>query len=321
MILSVSRRTDIPAFYTPWLMNRLREGYVLVRNPMNYHQVSRVSLDPKVIDCIVFWTKNAEPLLPYIAEIAARYPFYFQYTLNSYGRDTEPCLPPREDRIGTFRVLSDRIGADAVIWRYDPVLLTDRYTVERHIACFGETAAALRGSTRTCVFSFVDIYDKVKNSLRDSGARACTPEEMNTLAEAFARIAAENGMTLRTCAETVDLEKYGILHGCCIDGELIAKLTGWRLKAKKDPNQRAECGCLESVDIGQYNTCRHGCRYCYANFNPRSVAELSARHDPASPFLIGTAADGDRVTERKMRSLRDGVSGVWQLTMAEIGMA
>lgn len=304
MILSVSRRTDIPAFYAEWFMNRLREGFVQVRNPMNYHQVSRVSLSPEVIDCIVFWTKNAAPLLSFVKEIGERYPFYFQYTLNAYDRDMEPALPPLESKLETFRALSDMTDPDAVIWRYDPVLLTEKYTVAWHAERFARIAEALERRTKTCVFSFVDIYDKVKNNIKGYDVRACSPEEADALAAAFSRAAAEHGISLRTCAEAVDLEKYGIRHGCCIDGELIARLTGCPLNAKKDPNQRSECGCLESVDIGQYNTCRHGCRYCYANFNPQSVITYSKQHDPLSPFLTGHDEAGDKVTERKMKSLR-----------------
>ena len=160
-----------------------------------------------------------------------------------------------------------------------------------------------------CVFSFVDLYDKVQANLRGLGVRICSDGEMDRIAAAFAAIARENGFRLRTCAEKVDLQRYGIAHGCCVDGDLIAELTGWTMAAKKDPNQRPECGCLESIDIGQYNTCRHGCRYCYATFNAKTVETLSARHDPASPFLIGQAEPGDKVTERKMKSLKKAPSG------------
>ncbi len=315
MILSASRRTDIPAFYAEWFMNRLREGYVLVRNPMNYHQVSRVQLNPKVIDCIVFWTKNAKPLLPYIPDIQRLYPFYFQYTLNAYDRDIEPSLPMMPEKLETFYELSDRVGSDAVIWRYDPVLLTDKYDVQWHIEHFERIAQTLRGKTNTCVFSFIDIYDKVKNNLKGYDVRSCTSDEMNTLAAAFYQIATQCGMQLRTCAEAIDLDNYGIRHGCCIDAELIAKLTGWKMKAKKDPNQRAECGCIESIDIGQYNTCRHGCRYCYANFNMKSVSTFSAQHDPCSAFLIGIEDPADKITARKMKSLRSEAYGTVQLKM------
>lgn len=309
MILSVSRRTDIPAFYAPWFMNRLREGFVLVRNPMNYHQVSRVTLDPSVIDCIVFWTKNAAPLVPHLAEIGQRYPFYFQYTLNPYAKDVEPGLSSLEERAETFRAISAQIGPKRIIWRYDPILLNEKYTVDWHIRQFASMAGTLKGSACECVFSFIDLYDKVKNNINGLGIRACDDEETDRIAAAFSAIAKENGFRLRTCAEKVDLDRYGIEHGCCVDGALIAEITGWNLAAKKDPNQRSECGCLESIDIGQYNTCRHGCKYCYANFNPQSVATFSKRHDPASPFLVGGAEPEDKVTERKMKSLRKEAAG------------
>ena len=313
MILSVSRRTDIPAFYSEWFMNRIREGFAAVRNPMNYHQVSRVSLAPNVIDCIVFWTKNGEPLLPYLDEIAERYPFYFQYTLNAYRTDVEPGLPPLEKRIGTLRAVSEKIGKNRVIWRYDPVLMTDQYTVEWHAERFAYIADQLKEHVCECVFSFIDLYDKVRNNVKGLNIQACSPEEIEHIASAFSRIAKEHGIRLRTCAEAVDLEKYGIEHGCCVDGRLISEITGWNLAAQKDPNQRQECGCLESIDIGQYNTCRHGCKYCYANFNAQSVLTLFQRHDPRSPFLIGHSEPDDKVTERKMKSMKKEPAG--QLSM------
>lgn len=313
MILSVSRRTDIPAFYAEWFMNRIREGFVMVRNPMNYHQVSKVSLEPEVIDCIVFWTKNAAPMLPYLEEIGSNYPFYFHYTLNAYDLSVEQNLPSLEDRLETFRELSRRIGPDRVIWRYDPVFVSGSIDVSWHAERYRGIAEALDGYTHTCVFSFIDVYDKIKSRISSLGIRACSEQEMNQLAAAFAGIASDHHLTLRTCAEEIDLSAYGIQHGCCIDGQLIEHLTGWTLSAKKDKNQRQVCGCLESVDIGQYNTCRHGCRYCYANFNPASVSTLSGQHDPLSPLLVGQPGAGDKVTERKMKRLKATRAG--QLTM------
>ena len=152
MILSVSRRTDIPAFYMPWFMNRLREGYVMVRNPMNYHQVSRVSLSPEVIDCMVFWTKNAIPLTPHLGEIALQYPFYIQYTLNPYGRDLEPGLPPLAQRLASACAIAEQFGSKHVVWRYDPIMLTEQYTADWHIEQFAAMTDALKGSARDCVF-------------------------------------------------------------------------------------------------------------------------------------------------------------------------
>lgn len=302
MILSVSRRTDIPAFYTTWFMERLREGFVMVRNPMNYHQISKVLLSPELVDCIVFWTKNAAPLLPHIDEITAKYPCYFQYTLNAYERDVEANTPPLIHKVETFINLSKKLGSNKVIWRYDPIAISEKYSVAWHIARFAELAEKLAGYTNTCVFSFMDIYPKIKKNVEE--LRSCTTEEMETLAVAFAEIAHKHGMELRTCAEMIDLERYGIKHNCCIDAKLIESLIGYELNVKKDANQRMECGCVESVDIGQYNTCRHGCRYCYANFNHQSVITFSKQHDPKSPLLIGQLDPGDKITERKMKSLK-----------------
>ncbi|MBQ8072575.1 MAG: DUF1848 domain-containing protein [Clostridia bacterium] len=309
MILSVSRRTDIPAFYAPWFIRRLEEGYVLVRNPMNYHQVSRVSLAPDVIDCIVFWSKNPAPLLRHLEYIGSRYPFYFQYTLNAYEKEIEPGLVPLSERIDTFRQLSRAIGPDRVIWRYDPIFISPKYNAQWHAEQFRNLVKALAKYTDTCVISFVDLYEKVKKTASCFGISECSEEEMNKLASAISIAAKEAGIQVKTCAEKIDLQKYGITHNCCIDAELISRITGWKLKVKKDPNQRAECGCIESIDIGQYNTCKHGCKYCYATFNPHSVETFSKRHLPESSLLIGELESEDKITDRKMKSLKDHVSG------------
>lgn len=305
MILSASRRTDIPCLYVPWLMNRLRAGSVLVRNPMNHHQVSRVSLAADVIDCAVFWTKHGASLLPHLDEIETHWPFYFQYTLNGYGRALEPGLPALEARLDTLRQLSDRIGPARVIWRYDPVLMTDVYGVPWHLAMFERIAAALAGYVETCVFSFIDMYPKVQHRLASGNVRGCTLEEMHLLAAGFAESARRHGMGIQTCAEAIDLDQYGIAHGCCTDGRLIKRLVGQPVGGRKDPNQRAVCGCLESIDIGQYNTCPLGCLYCYASFNPKAVTTLMRQHDPASPLLVGQLTPADHVTDRKMKSLKE----------------
>lgn len=312
MILSVSRRTDIPAFYSEWFLNRLKEQYVLVRNPMNYHQVSSVSLKPDVVDFIVFWTKNASPLIPYISDIAVKYPFYFQYTLNAYEKDVEPGLATLNQRIEVFRNLSFLTGKERATWRYDPVLLTEKYNVSWHVKMFKKIATLLNGYTERCVFSFIDLYDKVMSNTSGLGIRSCNREEMNALAETFSEIAKENGMVLQTCAEEINLSAYQIQRGHCIDAELVSRIGGFTFDAKKDKNQREACGCIESIDIGQYNTCRHGCRYCYANFNPKMVAALSSKHDPSSPLLIGNLEPEDKVTERKMKSLKNGT--YWQMS-------
>jgi len=304
MILSVSRRTDIPAFYSEWFINRIREGFVMVRNPVNYRGISKISLSPDVVDCIVFWSKNPAPLLPYLDEIARRYTFYNQFTLNAYGTNIEPNLPSLRERLDTFRLISEKYGKERIIWRYDPVMLTGQYSADWHLRNFAYIADNLKGYTNSCVFSFVDIYNKIKTNLKAENAGRLTQTEMLVLAGEFSRIACTNEIALKTCAEEIDLAQYGIEHSSCIDPVLISKLTGYDISALKDPNQRDTCGCVESVDIGQYNTCRHGCVYCYANYGSASVQKSSDAHDPNSPLLIGNIEPSDRITDRKVKSIK-----------------
>lgn len=303
MILSVSRRTDIPACYPQWFMQRLREGYVMVRNPMNPHQVSRIELSPDTVDCIVFWTKNPAPIMPYLRQITDMgYPCLFHVTLNAYGRDVETALPGVDERISTVQKLKEMLGDGHVIWRYDPILLSDVYSVEWHVREFERIAQALSGSTQRCVISFLDVYGKIRKRLREGGLRPCQEDEMYRIAVGLAGVAAQFGIRLQTCAEKVDLEGCGIGHGACIDAEMISRIVGRPLNVRKDANQRAECGCVSSIDVGEYNTCRNGCVYCYANHSPEMVARRSEQHLPDSPLLVGNVFPDDRVTERRVCS-------------------
>ncbi len=304
MILSVSRRTDIPAFYAEWFYNRIREGYVLVRNPFNYHQLSRIPVTPDLVDCIVFWSKNPAPLMPRLGEIDQDYPFYFQFTVNDYGKEMEPNVPPLDERLETFRVLSKRYGKERVIWRYDPLILTENYDVKWHLQRFKQLAGELAGYTERCVFSFVDIYGKIKSNMEKTGYLPITLAEQEEVAGVFSETAAQNGMDLRSCAEEIDLAAFGIKHSSCIDGELIERIIGCPLDVKKDGTQREQCQCVESIDLGQYNTCKHACRYCYANFNLGGVEKSYMTHDPESPLLVGRPELMDKITDRKVKSLR-----------------
>lgn len=304
MILSASRRTDIPNYYSEWLAGRFREGYLCVRNPMNHRQVSRIILDPSVIDCIVFWTKNPLPMFPRLHEFD-RYPYYFQFTLTGYGREIEPGLPDkREVLIPAFQELARRIGQDRVIWRYDPVFLTDRYSVGYHERAFSQIAEALAGMTKRVVISFLDEYEKTRRNMKNVRLEGLTEGKMKQLAGTFALIAGKYGMEIQTCAERIDLSEYGITHGACIDKEYIEYLLGCRLRGGRDRGQRPACGCMESLEIGSYHTCRNGCRYCYANFSDEQVQESISGYDMDSPILCGRLEPGDRVTERKTTTLR-----------------
>ena len=305
MILSASRRTDIPNYYSEWLARRFRAGFLCVRNPMNFRQVSRITLNPNVIDCIVFWTKNPAPMLPYLDEYR-RYMYYFQFTLTGYGKDIEPGLPDkRRILIPAFCELADRIGRDRVIWRYDPIFLSDHYTLDYHVKAFTRIAEALAGRTRRVVISFPDDYEKTKRNMKGINIQGLTKEKMRRLAHSFAVIAGRYGMEIQTCAEKIDLSEYGITHGACIDREYIEHLLGCRLRAGKDHGQRPECRCMESVEIGSYHTCRNGCRYCYANFSDGRVQARIRDFDVDSPIPCGKMESEDRITERKMKTLRE----------------
>lgn len=305
MILSASRRTDIPNYYSEWLARRFRAGFLCVRNPMNFRQVSRIALNPDVIDCIVFWTKNPAPMLPYLDEYR-RYMYYFQFTLTGYGKDIEPGLPDkRRILIPAFCELADRIGRDRVIWRYDPIFLSDHYTLDYHVKAFTRIAEALAGRTRRVVISFLDDYEKTKRNMKGINIQGLTKEKMRRLAHSFAVIAGRYGMEIQTCAEKIDLSEYGITHGSCIDREYIEHLLGCRLRSGKDHGQRPECRCMESVEIGSYHTCRNGCRYCYANFSDGRVQARIRDFDVDSPILCGKMEPEDRITERKMKTLRE----------------
>lgn len=305
MILSVSRRTDIPAFYAEWFFQRIREGFLYVRNPMNPRQVSRIGLSPEVVDCIIFWSKNPAPMLERLDELR-EYPFYFQFTLTGYGRDIEPGLPDkRKEVIGTFQKLSEKVGKERVVWRYDPILVNGRYTIEYHLKAFEEIAGCLKGYTEKVVISFVDFYAKTLRNTKDLYIKSLSREEMREIAEGMAQIAKSCGLVIETCAEQINLQDVGIRHGSCIDKKRIEKIAGCSLSVEKDKNQREACGCCESIDVGAYNTCRNGCRYCYANYHEEQVRKCIACYDVDSPLLCGRIEPKERVTERKVRSFRN----------------
>lgn len=305
MILSASRRTDISHYYSDWFVNRVKAGFLYVRNPVNAHQISRIDISPQIVDCIVFWTKNPANMIEKLAYLQ-EYVYYFQFTLTGYGKDVEPNLPDkREELIPTFRRLSEKIGKEKVIWRYDPILINSRYTMDYHVKAFAEIASNLAGYTEKVVISFVDLYCKTQRNTKELGIRQITKAEMIELAGKMAQIASEHKLTIQTCAEQINLQEVGIQHGSCIDKKLIERLLGCKLSAKKDKNQREECGCLESVEVGTYHTCLTGCKYCYANLHDSKVKDTVKLYDQDAPLLCGKVTSGDRISDRKVKSLQD----------------
>lgn len=305
MILSVSRRTDIPNYYSEWFFNRLKEGFLYVRNPMNFHQISEIKISPDVVDCIVFWTKNPLPMMERLDELEA-YNYYFQFTLTGYGNDVERNLPNKKTLvIPVFQELSNRIGKEKVVWRYDPIFFSNRYNVQYHLKAFRSIAEALSGYTEKCVISFLDIYPKNKKNMDDLLSYDLSDSELREFAKELSNIAKENHIKIGSCAEKIDLDEYGIIHNSCIDKELIEKIIGCKLKINKDKNQRIECGCVESVEVGTYNTCKNGCVYCYANYSAKSVESNFQKYDPLSPLLCGHIEKDDKISTRKVVSLKE----------------
>lgn len=303
MIISASRRTDLPQYYFPWFLNRIKERFLYVRNPMNLHQVSCLSLAPDVVDCIVFWTKNPENALAGLDRLK-EYSYYFQFTLTGYGRDVEPGILDKRGRlIPVFQELSRKIGAFRVIWRYDPIFFNAAYTMEYHKKAFRAIAQELNGYTERVVISFLDFYRGMAANMKTLGAVPAKKEQMRSLASALVEIADKNHMTAESCAEAVDLEDVGIRHGSCIDQCLIERVVGTALTGKKDKNQRLECGCMESIDIGAYGTCKTGCRYCYAM--GRNGYRTLEQPNQNSPLLFGTIGKEDVIRSRPMVSLKE----------------
>ncbi len=278
MIISASRRTDIPAFYAPWFMNRVAQGFVLNRNPFNPKQISRISLLPEDVTALVFWTRNAAPLQPCLDELDARgYRYYFQYTVTGYPRSLETATPTLARALENFSALSERLGPQRVIWRYDPVLLCNQVDLQGHRQGFETIARALAGKTRR---NLQQVKGLIATDILDQ------PDEAYALCDFFLTTAARYGIELRTCAEPVAAVHSNMQAGKCVDDALLNRLYGLELAAKKDPGQREHCGCIKSVDIGMYNTCLHGCTYCYATYSPTRAADNRRRHDPADPFLV-----------------------------------
>ena len=309
MIINTGMRTDIPAFYSEWLMNRIHEGFVYVRNPYYRFQVSKYSLSSKVVDCLAFCTKNPYPMLKYLDELKEQYNMFWFVTITPYGKDLEPNVPSFEKVIQDFKTLSNILGKNAVALRYDPILITEEYSVKKHIEMFDKIAKSLKGYTEDVTISFLDLYEKVKRNAPD--IRPPTNEEQRYIAKEFVRIGKENNMIIHGCCENPNLKEVGIDITGCMSQEIVEKAIGFNLKPPSGQSKRIVtnenkekpiCNCLMGNDIGAYNSCMHLCKYCYANFNKTLVQENYKLHNPKSPFLIGESTPEDKVSEAKQKS-------------------
>ncbi len=302
MIIQTGMRTDIPAFYSEWFANRLREGFVLVRNPYNYQSVTRYDLNPNVVDLIGFCSKNPAPMLRYM-DLLKPYGQYWFVTITPYGKDIEPNVPDKTLVLDTFRRLSEIVGVHSMGWRYDPLLINNDWTVDRHIKSFSSIARRLSGYTRTAVISFIDLYEKVRRNYPE--ARTVSMEDQKNLVSSFVEIGREYGLTVKPCGESASLSALGADCSGCMTVEIFEQALGQNLAPPPNPNNRKECACYLTADIGAYNTCGHLCQYCYANADKKIVLQNMKRHDPKSPFLTGASLQGDIIHQAKQRSWID----------------
>lgn len=296
MIISASRRTDIPAFYAKWFINRIRAGYCTVPNPFNRNQVSWVSLKSSDVDVIVFWSRNPNPLIPYLKELDERgYRYYFQFTVMNNPRLFDPKSPSVDTSIETFKKLASLIGPQRLIWRYDPIVFSSMTGSDYHLLQYERIASALKGFTHRSVISIVDEYPKASKRLRhmaESGAPLLVADpnknaEVRDCIQNIVSIASKNEMEIFSCAEELDLSQLGVLPGKCVDNEYIQRTFNITVDSKKDPSQRKVCGCVVSKDIGMYDSCLFGCQYCYATKSFETAGKNHNEHNPDSPSLIG----------------------------------
>lgn len=293
MIINTGGRTDTVQYYSEWLLRRFAEGYVLTRNPLFPHKVTRYELTPELVDCVVFCSKNYRPILPRLREITDRYASYFYYTITAYGRDIEPGVPPVEESMETLIELSRQVGRQRVAWRYDPLLLTRDYTLERLLAAFERMARVLAPHIDRCIFSFIEIYKKVELNLPQ--LIVWSPEQMEKAARGLGEIAQRYGIYLQTCGTNGDFRRYGIHPSGCITLDILGRANGLVFKQLRHKGMRQGCHCIESRDIGAYDSCPNGCLYCYANRTPQKARANFRLHDPASPLLIGNLQPGDQL--------------------------
>ena len=300
MILNTGLRTDIPGFFSEWFYNRIEDGFVYVRNPYAKNQIYSYRLDPELIDCIIFCTKNPKPMFENLEKID-KFNQYWHITITPYEKEIEPNVPPMDDVLESFKYLSKKLGKENVTLRYDPIFINEKYTLEKHIESFEYIINSLSGYTTEAIISFIDLYEKTKRNFPK--AIEVTKDERLKLGEEFAQIGKKNNITIKTCVEGTELDKFGIDSSGCMTKEVIERAINKNLNIPKQKARNGECYCLLNNDIGEYNTCDHGCLYCYANSNKRMVKRNLKLHDPKSPILIGEIKEYDIIKEMNQKSL------------------
>lgn len=304
MIINTGGRTDTVQYYAEWLLRRFSEGYVLSRNPLFPNKVTCYELTPDKVDCVVFCSKNYKPILGRLHEITDRFNTYFYYTITAYDKDIEPGVPPIEESMRTLVELSKKVGRQRIAWRYDPVLLTEKYTISRHMETFEQMAKILSPYIDRCIFSFVEMYKKLEANMPE--LIPLTEQDMDNLAQGLGAIAQKYGIHIQTCGTNGDYTRYGIQASGCMTLDILGRANGIEFKSLKHKGMRQGCHCIESRDIGAYDTCMNGCKYCYANKNPYKAFDNYRYHNPNSPLLLGELKPADTITKGIQKSYRNG---------------
>lgn len=300
MIINTGSRTDTVQYYSEWLLKRFKEGFVYSRNPLFFNKVTKYELNPEVVDCVIFCSKNYEPILERLHEITDRFNTYFYYTITAYGKDIEPNVPSIEDSIETLIKLSEIVGEKKIAWRYDPILLTEKYTKNRHYETFDYMSEKLSPYIDRCIFSFVEMYKKLKTNMPE--IILLTPEDKDEIAKNIGLIAKKNKILLQTCATLENYEKYNIIQSGCITAEILGTANGVTFSNIKHSGNRKGCRCMESRNIGDYDTCPNGCKYCYANQNPQIARKNYEKHNADSPLILGGLNPTDEISQSSQKS-------------------
>lgn len=300
MLINISGRTDIVNHYSDWMFKRFEEGYVFSRNSLFPNSVRRYELTPDQVDCVIFGSKNFAPVLERIHEITEKFHTYFYYTITAYGKDVEPGIPDIDTSMETFLKLSQIVGRQRVAWRYDPILLTKKYTIETHFKTFERISECLAGQFDRCIFSFVEMYKKHEVNFPE--LIPLTETEKDVLAKGIGKIAAKYGFILQTCGPEENYAKYGIDTSGCVTLDILGQANNLKFRELKHKGFRKGCHCMESRDMGALNSCPNGCKYCYANKNAELPRENFKLHDPDSPLLLGHLKETDRLEPGSQKS-------------------
>jgi len=300
MIINTGSRTDTVQYYTKWLLKRFEEGFVYSRNPMFPDKVTRYELNPEVLDCVVFCSKNYEPILQHITKITDKFNTYFHYTITAYGKDIEPNVPSIDTSIETLLKLSEIVGKQRIAWRYDPILLTEKYTKDVHYETFDYMAERLSPHIDRCIFSFVEMYKKLKINMPE--IILLSDNDKKEIAKNIGSIAKKHNVFIQSCATNGNYEEYNIYPSGCMTADILGNANNITFKKLKHLGNRKGCNCMENRNIGDYDTCPNGCKYCYANQNSKIALENFKKHNPDFDMILGNLKETDEVTQSPQKS-------------------